>query len=261
VPNRRGNAQDLVPVLGDDAGVDAVGEQLIERAVVLLRPANGEQPLVKHVTDARREAEAQRRAESEHVRRIAMGIGEVLMDVQIRFVIAQPIDDVQRFTVVRADNLGVIGQPKVGCVAVDRHPTPRTKVGRIAIGIGGVDPLVVIVSLSVSACAYTQTSDACQDVLDCGTGQDVAMGAVARVPGFSLGVDGAMQDGAIRLWPSAEPTTGSVLTATPPINQPITLRPGERANVLGRTICLVSVYVNGGVTGPGGAGSITLAVK
>jgi hypothetical protein len=138
VANRRGNAQDLVPVLRDDAGVDAVGEQLIERTVVLLRPANGEQPLVKDVADPWRKAEAQRRAQSEHVGCIAMGIGEVLVDVQIRFVVAQAVDDVQRFSVVRADDLGVKGQTEVGGVAIDRHATTRTKVSGIAIGIGGV---------------------------------------------------------------------------------------------------------------------------
>jgi len=120
--------------------------------------------------------------------------------------------------------------------------------------------LAVAVSLGVSACGYTQTSEACQDVLAAGTSLDVSMGAVARVSGFSLGVDGGMQDGAIRLFPSAEPTTGTVPTATTPVG-PITLRPGERAAVFGRTICLVAVHVNGGIPAPGGAGSITLAVK
>ena len=64
----------------------------------------------------------------------------MLLDVQVRFVIAQPIDDVQGFTVVRADDLGVVRQPKVGRVAVDRHATAGTKVGRIAIGVGGIHP-------------------------------------------------------------------------------------------------------------------------
>ena len=50
-----------VPVVGDQAGVDAVGEELVERAVVLLRAADGEQPLVKHVADPWCEAEAQGR--------------------------------------------------------------------------------------------------------------------------------------------------------------------------------------------------------
>jgi len=120
--------------------------------------------------------------------------------------------------------------------------------------------LAVVVSLGVSACGYTQTSDACQDVLDGGISQDVAMGAVASVPGFSLGVDGAVQNGAIRLWPVVAPTAASAPTATTAIG-PISLRPGERATVLGRTICLVAVHVNGGMPAPGRAGSITLAVK
>src|SRR5437867_13368259 len=49
VPNRRGEAENFVPVVEDDAGVDAIGEQLVERTVVLLEPADGEQPLVKDV--------------------------------------------------------------------------------------------------------------------------------------------------------------------------------------------------------------------
>jgi hypothetical protein len=48
-----------------------------------------------------------------------MGIGEVLVDVEVRFVVAKPIDDVQHFTVVGTDDLGVEGLPKVGGVAVE----------------------------------------------------------------------------------------------------------------------------------------------
>jgi hypothetical protein len=49
------------------------------------------------------EAEAQGRAQSEHVGRIAMGIREVLVDAEVRFVVAQAVDDVQGFSVVGAD--------------------------------------------------------------------------------------------------------------------------------------------------------------
>ncbi len=115
--------------------LDAIGEQLVERTVVLLRMTNGQEPLVKDVADPRREAEAQGRAQSEHVGRIPMGICEVHVDVEVRFVVAQPIDDVQRFTVVGADDLGVEGQAKVGRVALDCHATTGTKVGRISIGV------------------------------------------------------------------------------------------------------------------------------
>jgi len=48
-------------------------EELIERTVVLFRAADCKQPLVKDVANPRRKAEAQRRAQSEHVGRIAMG--------------------------------------------------------------------------------------------------------------------------------------------------------------------------------------------
>jgi hypothetical protein len=43
---------------------------LVERAIVLLGTADGEQPLVEDVADAWREPEAQRRAESEDMRGI-----------------------------------------------------------------------------------------------------------------------------------------------------------------------------------------------
>src|ERR1700687_2156344 len=61
VANRSRKAEHFVPVVFDQSRVDAIGEELVERTVVLLRPADGEQPLVKHVADPRREAEAQGR--------------------------------------------------------------------------------------------------------------------------------------------------------------------------------------------------------
>jgi hypothetical protein len=61
VANRRGHAQDLVPVVFNQVGVDAVGQQLVERTVVLARAADGEQPLVEDVANARGKTEAQRR--------------------------------------------------------------------------------------------------------------------------------------------------------------------------------------------------------
>ncbi len=41
----RRDAQDLVPILSDQAGVDAARQKLGEWAVVLLGAADGEQPL------------------------------------------------------------------------------------------------------------------------------------------------------------------------------------------------------------------------
>ena len=76
-----------------EAGIDAIGEQLVERTVVLRRTADGEEPLVKYVANPRCKAEAQVRTQSEHVGRVAKNICEVLVDVEIRFVIAQPIND------------------------------------------------------------------------------------------------------------------------------------------------------------------------
>src|SRR5713226_1355660 len=83
--------------------------------------------------------------------------------------------------------------------------------------------------------AFSQTSDACQDVIEGGTEIQVSMSAVARVPGLALGVNGGSDGGAITLWPVEEPSTTSAPTATAPL-EPITLQPGERTTVLGRTI-------------------------
>ena len=63
--NRGSQAQNLVLVVKDHTGVDAVGEELVERAIVLLGSANREEPLVEDVADARCEPEAQRRAQDE----------------------------------------------------------------------------------------------------------------------------------------------------------------------------------------------------
>ena len=53
-----------------------------------------------------------------------MGIGVMLLDVQISLMAAQGVDDVQRLAVVGADDLGVEGQPNVDSVAVDRRARP-----------------------------------------------------------------------------------------------------------------------------------------
>jgi len=70
VSNRRSKAENLVPVVFNQAGVDAVSQQLVERTVVLARATDGEQPLVEDVANARGKAEAQRRTQPEHVGRI-----------------------------------------------------------------------------------------------------------------------------------------------------------------------------------------------
>jgi hypothetical protein len=38
---------------------------------------------------------------------VAGGIGEVLLDMQVGLVVTQPVDDVQRFAIVGADDLRV----------------------------------------------------------------------------------------------------------------------------------------------------------
>jgi len=68
----------------------------------------------------------------------SMGICEVLVDVKVRLVVVQPVDDVRGVSVVGADDLGVIRQAEVGGVAIDRQAAPRTKVGRVTVGVGGV---------------------------------------------------------------------------------------------------------------------------
>src|SRR5713226_9739599 len=92
----------------------------------------------KDVANPRRKSEAQSRAQTKNVSGISGCICVVLVEMQVRLVIAQPIDDVQGFAVVGADDLSMEGQAKVGGVAVDRRAASRTEVGRIAIGIGSV---------------------------------------------------------------------------------------------------------------------------
>src|SRR5262249_42866369 len=69
-------AEDLIPVVLDHARVDAIGEQLVERTVVILLRADREQALVEYFAGARRKPKPQRGAEPEHVRGVTGGIGE-----------------------------------------------------------------------------------------------------------------------------------------------------------------------------------------
>jgi hypothetical protein len=51
------------------------------------------EPLVRQVADARGEAESQRVAQGEDVIGEAVGVGVVLFDAQVRFMVEQPIED------------------------------------------------------------------------------------------------------------------------------------------------------------------------
>ena|SRR2546428_10200522 len=85
---------------------------MVERTEVRLRPADGEEPLVNYVADPWCKAEAHGRAQSEYMRGVPSSICEVLVNVQVGLVVAQPIDDLQRFAVVGADDLGWKGRRK-----------------------------------------------------------------------------------------------------------------------------------------------------
>ena len=135
---RRCQAENLIPVVLDHTCVDAIGEQLVERTVVILRRSDREQALVEHVADAGRKPKPKRGTQPEHVHGVTGGIGEVLLDMQVGLVVAQTVDDVQRFAIVGADDLGVEWQTKVSSVAVDRRPAAWTKVRRIAIGVRSI---------------------------------------------------------------------------------------------------------------------------
>jgi hypothetical protein len=91
------------------------------------------------VPDAGGEAEAQERAQGEDVGGGAVGVGVVLLGVEVGLVVAQPVDDVEGLAVVGADDLGVVGQADVGGVGVDGDPAVVVEVVGVALGVGRPD--------------------------------------------------------------------------------------------------------------------------
>ena len=79
------------------------------------------EPLVGEVCDARSKREAEQVAQAEDVIGEAGGVGEMLFDAQLGFVIEQAVENMGGVANGRVDDLGVEGRVLIGDVRVEEH--------------------------------------------------------------------------------------------------------------------------------------------
>jgi hypothetical protein len=119
--DRSRQAQDLVPIFGDDAQVDNAPDQRIEGPII--RAGSGDiEPAVGEVANARREAESQEVAEAEHVIDGASRVGVVLTDIERAFVVHEAVENMGGLAGVGGDDLGIERRVAVGDMGVELYP-------------------------------------------------------------------------------------------------------------------------------------------
>ena len=100
--------------------VDIASHERVEDQRGLLSEEQVEPPVFE-VADARREAEAEERAEPEHMIGDAARVGVVLLDPQARLMIEQPVEDMGGLAGGRRDYLGMVRAELVGDVGIEGH--------------------------------------------------------------------------------------------------------------------------------------------
>ena len=106
--HRGGEPQHVVPVRGDQLLVDGAGDERRERRPGRGR-AEGIEPALGQVRDARREPEAEQMREREDVVADPAAVGVVDGDAEVRLVVEQAVDDVRGLAGGR-DRHGVVGR-------------------------------------------------------------------------------------------------------------------------------------------------------
>jgi hypothetical protein len=108
-------------------GVGAAAKEAFLRGAGRLEEAS-----CRKIPQARHKREAQQITEAKHLIRIAMGIHDMRPDGQLRVVLQEAIQDVERFALGTGDDLGAKDTVLVGEMRVDTHrPVIIAKVPRI----------------------------------------------------------------------------------------------------------------------------------
>ena len=144
--DRGRQAQDLVPVGRDLLGVERRADEALQRRVAV-RFLDGGEPLVGQVANARRESVAQEMAQREDVVGEPGGVGVMLLDAEVGFVVEQAVEHVRGVTDRGVDDLGVERGILIGYVRVEGHagivPVPGVYLAPGFPDAAGSEPLAV----------------------------------------------------------------------------------------------------------------------
>jgi hypothetical protein len=134
--HRADESEQVVPVIGDQLGLDGLGEQRPCVRVTAPPCRTGAQPVELQpadVADPRRELQAGEVEDRERGQGLAGGVGGVLSDGQVGRIAEDLIEDGDGFTPGGRDNFGAVGRVLIGHTGIGGGPlveeVPRQRPG------------------------------------------------------------------------------------------------------------------------------------